>query len=60
MPTQSKQKEVKTILTVLNSSPSLYGEKYSIGNKLLAEKTKQLESENLIKFNPYTNKWEKA
>lgn len=53
-------KEVKNILIVLNSSPSLYGEKYSIGNKLLAEKTKELESKGLIKFDPYFNKWIKG
>lgn len=49
-------KEVKNILTVLNSSNDL-GFKYPIGNKELTLKVRELESTGVIYYKAVTGKW---
>lgn len=53
------QKEIKQILIVLNSIGNTLG-KYPIGNKILTEKTKNLESKGMIKFDNINNLWLKG
>lgn len=51
-----KDKELKNLLTVLNSSNDM-GFKYPIGNKALTIKVRELESNGVIIWDTIYSKW---
>ena len=57
---ETSSKEIKSILTALNSTVGGMGGKYPIGNKVLMQKVKELEAEGKIKYDDKSDKWKKG
>ena len=52
-----KTKDIKAVLTAVNSTGNFAGEKYPIGNQVLTKILKNLEHERKITFDVYHSQW---